>query len=292
MPPAAAAVVAVAASVAVETAVTAVIGGIIAETAVGAALAGVGESVLALEAIDGTIMAATAFADAATGVIAGAAGGMASSLVTGGDPLTGALFGGAGALAGPVFDAATQAAGLGSISSMTGDVGQFLSSTAGKIGLDITPATATKAVTGLASGTAMGLAKGQNLGQALESGAIRGGVSGAFSELGLTPGKDASVGEKIASGVGQSLASSGLQSLLQPSGASTSPTPSGTTTQQAPPSPSDGGQSAVLGSALGTVSNLGYSPTGPIFGTSDDDKSKRSTWNIGSLRSQQEDNAA
>jgi hypothetical protein len=135
-----------------------------------------------------------------------------------------------------------------------------------------------------ASGTASALAGGAPLETALQSG-LRSGALGGISGLatGLAKydfGADAGTAGEIGTAA-KSLAGYALPSVsgaLTPS--YTPPVQPGLSLQ----GPTTAAPSPTLGQSLSIAPTLGYTPTGAVFGSSDDSGQKQNVWNVGSLR--------
>jgi hypothetical protein len=234
------------------------------------------------------LSSSTLVASTVGGAIIGAGEGALNAAIQGGDIAKGALTGGVGG-------------GVGA--GVSQEVGQALGQTAplpeGTQGPSA-PATiagspeAGSAAVGAASqgaGTlASALAGGQPISTALQSaiqGAGLGGIGGLTSGIAKYDfGADAGTAGEIGTAA-KSLAGYALPSTSGAPSVSAGSTPSYTPPVQPGLSlqgPTTAAPSPTLGQSLSIAPTLGYTPTGAVFGSSDDSGQKQNVWNVGSLR--------
>jgi len=132
--------------------------------------------------------------------------------------------------------------------------------------------------------TAAALASGQPLSSALQAGlrgAELGGIGGLATGLAKYDfGADAGTAGEIGTAA-KSLAGYALPSISGASTPSYTPSVQPGLSLQGPATPAP---SPTLGQSLSIAPTLGYTPTGTVFGSSDDSGQKSNVWNVGSLR--------
>jgi hypothetical protein len=226
----------------------------------------------------GTIVAGTTVANLAGNAILTAGTDAAIAAAQGGDAAKAAFQGAVGSVAGQIVGGEVSSA----LSGPSGDV--IGPQQPNVLGSPTAGSTAIGAASGLASGTAGALAGGAPLSSALQQG-IRtgeiGGIGGLVKgisqyDFGTSPSNASEIGKLASTAAGYALPST--------SGAST---PSYTPPVQPGLSlqgPTTAAPSPTLGQSLSIAPTLGYTPTGAVFGSSDDSGQKQNVWNVGSLR--------
>jgi len=251
----------------------------------------------------------TTIGDVTTGAITKAAVGAGTAAATGGDVLKAAEAGAISGAAAPVIQGALDASvGSGKPTYTDPTTGQTTiaqgppsppslagSTTLGGaiIGGGLTdPKTGYTSyvggITPLTSGFLGGVATGQTPEAAFKAN-LPAGIGGALSGSALY---GLGVDQPTSSLIGQ-VGSALTQYMQQQSSSAPSQTISGAPSGGAAPSgtgqtlaslPTLTGPSPTLAQSLSIAPTLGYTPTGAVFGSSDDSGQKQNVWNVGSLR--------
>jgi hypothetical protein len=236
-----------------------------------------------------TVVAGTTVANLAGNAILTAGTDAAIAAAQGGDAAKAAFQGAVGSVAGQIVGGEVSSA----LSGPSGDVigpqqpNVFGSRELGSAGIGAT--------SGFAGGTAGALAGGASLSSALQQG-IRAGEIGGIGGLvkgisqydfGTTPSNASEIGKLASDVAGYALppvsgnTSQPISSV--PPSSSTGTQVSGTG-QTLASLPTLTGPSPTLAQSLSIAPTLGYTPTGAVFGSSDDSGQKQNVWNVGSLR--------